>query len=622
MPKLSVVIITYNEEKNLGRCLESIRDIADDIVIVDSYSTDRTEEIARSYGARFIQHPFDGHIEQKNWAITQALYPHILSLDADEVPSPRLKESIKEVKENWKYDGYFFNRLTNYCGKWIRHTSWYPARKLRLWDSRKGKWGGINPHDRFILEKNSTRKYLKGDLLHYSYYSIEEHIEQINRFSSIVANAYFREGRKAGYFNIVFHPLWRLFRDYFIKLGFLSGFYGLVISVNSSHETFLKYSKLRNLHRISLQKSRTRICFFNSMITWGGGEKWHLDISSRMHNRKFDVILISNPRSELSKRIRKGSIPLFPVRVSNLSFLNPWKIYKIYRILKREGVQTLVMNLSSDLKVAGIAAKLAGVQNIIYRRGSALPIRNTAFNRFIYRNIVTQVIANSRETTRTILQNNEKLLPREKIRIIYNGIDLKRLDNQNGSPIYTRQDREIIIGNAGRLSEEKGQSYLIDLAVKLKEKNYPFRLLIAGTGKLRSRLAKYARANGVENEVVFLGFVDNMKAFNQSLDIFVLSSLYEGFGYVMVEAMAVEKPVVAFDIRSSSEILEDGVSGLLVKKADVDDLFEKIEYLILNPGKRAEIGKKGRKRVEEMFSIETTEESFENLLMEMNNSGV
>ena len=136
-----VIIITLNEERNIGRCLESVNDIADEIVVVDSYSTDDTEKICKLYGVKFIQHRFDGHIEQKNWAINQAKYPHILSLDADEVLSPRLKASIKAVKENWEFDGYYFNRMTNYCGKWIRHSSWYPSRKLRLWDSRKGEWG-------------------------------------------------------------------------------------------------------------------------------------------------------------------------------------------------------------------------------------------------------------------------------------------------------------------------------------------------------------------------------------------------------------------------------------------------------------------------------------------------
>ena len=124
---ISAVIITLNEERNIGRCLDSLQGVADEIVVVDSYSSDRTEEICRSHGARFIQHRFAGHIEQKNWAILQASHPYVLSLDADEALSYELTSSILEVKGNWTHDAYYFNRLTSYCGKWIRHTTWYPS---------------------------------------------------------------------------------------------------------------------------------------------------------------------------------------------------------------------------------------------------------------------------------------------------------------------------------------------------------------------------------------------------------------------------------------------------------------------------------------------------------------
>ena len=247
--KISVVVITFNEQKNIGRCLDSVNDIADEILVVDSYSEDDTEKICREKGARFIRHTFHSHIDQKNWAITQAKYPHILSLDADECLSGELKESILKVKNDWHYDGYYFNRLTNYCDKWIRHTTWYPSRKLRLWDSRKGLWGGINPHDKYILERGASKKFLHGDLLHYSYYTIGEHVKQLNSFSTIQAEAYYRKGRKTNYPGILAHTSWRFVKEYILRLGILSGHYGLVISKNSAHETFLKYSKLRDLWR-------------------------------------------------------------------------------------------------------------------------------------------------------------------------------------------------------------------------------------------------------------------------------------------------------------------------------------------------------------------------------------
>ena len=619
MPNISVVIITYNEERNIGRCLESVRGIADDIVVVDSFSTDKTGEICQQYGARFLKHAFEGHIEQKNWAIPHAKYPFILSLDADEVLSEELRNSILEVKKNWKYDGYYFNRLTNYCGKWIRHSSWYPSRKLRLWDSRKGKWGGTNPHDKFILERRSSKKFLKGNLLHFSYYSIHEHIQQINKFSDIVAISYHKEGRHASLLNIIFNPLWRLFRDYIIKLGFLDGFYGLIICVNSAHETFLKYSKLRRICKEDIRSRMNRICFFNSLISWGGGEKWHYDISTRLGASGYPVVVISGKNSELYNRLKQTPVLTRQISISNLSFLNPVKILELRKLFKREKVKTLILNLSTDLKAAGLAARLAGVENIIYRRGSAIPIRDTILNRLIFKYIVTEIIANSEETKRTILMNNPRLFDDNKIRIIYNGIDLEEHQKTKSKLLYQRTDGEIILGNAGRLSEEKGHIYLLELARVLKEKEIKFKLLIAGTGKLRYRLNKIVRSYKIEKEVKFLGFVKNIKSFNQSIDIFLLTSLWEGFGYVIVEAMAEEKPVIAFDIRSSAEIIDQGQTGFLVEKGNIEELAEKVDILAKNEKLRKTMGEKGRLKVEQIFTLNKALKKVEEFLEELPN---
>jgi glycosyltransferase involved in cell wall biosynthesis len=244
---ISAVIITLNEEKNIERCLLSAKEVADDIVVVDSFSKDRTEEICLKHNVRFIRHEFTGHIEQKNWAITQAKYPYILSLDADEVLSETLKKSILAVKENWQADGYYFNRLTNYCGKWVRHCGWYPDRKFRLWDSRKGGWKGVNPHDCYKMKPGAIIQFLKGDILHYSYYSIREHIEQVNKFTEIAAQENFKSGKKFNFFQLLFNPVWKFKRDYIFKGGFLDGYYGFVICFISAGATFLKYVKLREL---------------------------------------------------------------------------------------------------------------------------------------------------------------------------------------------------------------------------------------------------------------------------------------------------------------------------------------------------------------------------------------
>ncbi len=247
MPAISATVITFNEEKNIGRCLDSLAGVADEIVVVDSYSTDRTAEICSRYDIRFVQNEFPGHIQQKNFAVSLTSHPLVLSLDADEVLSPELRSSILHAKENWKYDGYYFQRLNNYCGEWIRHTSWYPDFKLRLWDKRKGRWGGLNPHDKVEMESGSEISRMKGHLEHYSYSSVSEHITRVNRYSDIAARAYHEKGITSGTFKVIFNPLWKLFREIVVKTGFMQGYYGIVISVILSFETFLKYVKLKQL---------------------------------------------------------------------------------------------------------------------------------------------------------------------------------------------------------------------------------------------------------------------------------------------------------------------------------------------------------------------------------------
>jgi len=245
---LSIVIITYNEEQNIDRCISSVLPIADDIVVVDSYSNDKTVEIASNLGARIVMNKFEGHIQQKNFAITHAKYPYILSLDADEQIDKALEKEILILKSNWTVDGYEMNRLNNYCGQWIKHGAWYPDIKLRLWDSRKGFWNGLNPHDKFEMHNNSAIKHLKGNIRHYSYKTIAEHKNKIEYFSSISAASYFDKGVKSSIIKMIFSPIVRFIRDYIFKLGFLDGYNGIVISILSSKEVYLKYKKLKVLN--------------------------------------------------------------------------------------------------------------------------------------------------------------------------------------------------------------------------------------------------------------------------------------------------------------------------------------------------------------------------------------
>ena len=247
--KLSVTIITLNEEKNIGRCIDSLAEVADEIVVVDSFSTDRTEQICREKNVTFIQHTFEGHIQQKNYALQQAAYDYVLSLDADEILSDTLKKSILAVKDNLEKDAYIFNRLTNYCGQWIRYCGWYPDKKLRIWNKHKGKWGGSNPHDKVIMGKPFSLQYLKGDLLHYSIYDVNQHLRQAQFFTDITAKDAYQKGKKGSLPGTIFSPWVRFMRLYFLKLGFLDGYYGFVICIISAYAKFLHCIKLREIRR-------------------------------------------------------------------------------------------------------------------------------------------------------------------------------------------------------------------------------------------------------------------------------------------------------------------------------------------------------------------------------------
>src|SRR6195952_4677562 len=196
MEKLSVVIICFNEEKNISRCIDSVKEVADEILILDSYSTDQTAAIAESKGAIVKQEVFRGFIEKKNKAVELASCDYVLSLDADEALDPQLAVSIAKIKQNYANRVYRMNRCSNYCGKFIRHGSWYPDTKIRLFDRRIARWGGTNPHDKIILPENVPVEHLKGDILHYSYHTISEHVTQNNKLSTLAAESLFAKGKR------------------------------------------------------------------------------------------------------------------------------------------------------------------------------------------------------------------------------------------------------------------------------------------------------------------------------------------------------------------------------------------------------------------------------------------
>jgi glycosyltransferase involved in cell wall biosynthesis len=249
MNKLSVVIITLNEEENIARCLNSVKEIADEIVVVDSFSTDKTKEICLQYNVIFDEHAFEGYIEQKNYAVSLCTNDFIFSIDADEAIDEKLKQAILKEKQQFSADGYLMNRLNFYGGRWLRHGSWYPDRKLRLYNKTRGQWKGQQVHELIVLDKEASIGRLKGDILHYSYLSLEGHIAQFNRFTTLSAQELFADGKKISAFGVFGKGFAAFFKGFFLKLGFLDGYYGIALCFINSFATFIKYMKLRELYK-------------------------------------------------------------------------------------------------------------------------------------------------------------------------------------------------------------------------------------------------------------------------------------------------------------------------------------------------------------------------------------
>jgi len=318
--KLSVVIITLNEEKNIGKCLDAAWQVADEVVVVDSFSTDRTRVICEERGVVFIENKFEGHIEQKNYAITQARFDYILSVDADEVLSNELISSIRKIKKNPKFEAYTINRMSFYVDRFIKHGHWFPDKKVRLFKKGVGKWGGNNPHDLFELEGNKKAPILKGVLYHYTFNSIFEHIRQANNFSEIGAGQLKDQASFYLVIKALFSPLWGFLYGYIARLGFLDGWYGLVIAVIASTETFLKYGKalaVRLERKIEgvLEEQLPSTTLIISTYNWPKALEQSLLSISRQYILPNEVIIADDGSTEETKELIDKISEGFPVPI-------------------------------------------------------------------------------------------------------------------------------------------------------------------------------------------------------------------------------------------------------------------------------------------------------------------
>jgi len=356
------------------------------------------------------------------------------------------------------------------------------------------------------------------------------------------------------------------------------------------------------------------VCFFNSTKFWGGGEKSHLEYAINFQRKNYKVFIVTSKGSVLEQRANQQKIQVASFKIGNRSFLDPIKINHLSLFFRDNRIDTVFLNSSPDLKLGGLAAKKAGVKNIIYMRGLAVPIKKNLLNKYLLTKVVTHLVPNSFDTRKNMLTNFSPSLGENKVTVIYRGINFEDWNSREEEPVNFKNGKEIILGNVGRLVEQKGQQFLIDIALKLKQKGLDFKFYIAGVGPLEEQLKKRVRQNNLENNIFFFGFCSNIKSFLKAIDIFVFPSLWEGFGNAMVEAMYEKKPVVAFNRTSNPEIVTSGSTGFLVDYPDIDSFADNIFELANNSKLCSQIGENAKISVSQRFSFDKILKDWENLL--------
>lgn len=249
VPKVTATVITFNEAANIEAALASLG-WADEIIVVDSESTDDTVAIARRFTDRVVVRPWPGYIAQKNFAAEMASHNWIFSLDADERVTPALADEVRAVmQQEPPHAGYRVPRVTFHLGRWIRSTDWYPDYQLRLYDRRRARWTGRHVHE--SVKGDGSVGRLQNDLQHYAYRDIAHHLRSMDRYTTLAARQMFEDGRRAGLFDVMIHPRLAFFRNYILRGGFRDGMPGLIVSAMNAHYVALKFAKLWELCSLS-----------------------------------------------------------------------------------------------------------------------------------------------------------------------------------------------------------------------------------------------------------------------------------------------------------------------------------------------------------------------------------
>lgn len=359
------------------------------------------------------------------------------------------------------------------------------------------------------------------------------------------------------------------------------------------------------------------IVFLNSHYSWGGGENWTLLTANGLKNRGHNIWVAGRKNSEIIIRAKNKGLKTKIINLHNtLSTINPYKIISFKNFLINNNIDVLFLNLSRDRKFGAITGSLAGVERIIYRRGVDRPLKKRFYSKWLYGNALTDIIANSKSTKESVMKNLNDILDEDKIKLIYNGVEIP----ENINPEFSLRDdynikiNDKILVNVGRLFPEKGHDLLLNGMRELNKTNQNWKLFIIGEGDERDNIEKLISKYSLRDQVYLTGFVDNVDQYLAQADLMVHSARIEGFGLVLVEAMATGLPVVAVAASNIPEVVENGKVGLLAEKENPQDLADKVNKLLKDNDLRSKYAGNTRKYVQENFSIKKMIDQYEELI--------
>ncbi len=345
------------------------------------------------------------------------------------------------------------------------------------------------------------------------------------------------------------------------------------------------------------------ILFFNTNKAWGGGEKWHFNTAVELQKKGYKCQFITYPGSKLENELIKANILFHAFKVKNLSFMNPILHRKLRKVLKGINPSTIFLNLPSDVKLCAPIASRLRVPQIIYRRGMPHPLKNTLINRYIYSK-VTHFIANSQTVANSICKNIPEL--KTKIHVIYNSSDL------HSKPEEIKKI-PFVIGNLARLVEQKGQEYLIELARELSKRQVDYKIIIAGDGPLKEKLAKKVCEYNLDQNIKLIGHIPAQELFRQ-IHFFAFPSLFEGMPNALIESYSYGIPAIAFNISSMPEVISHNIDGYLIDDFNIKEMADCIEEIIANSDKLKKLGKAAQYKVKTKFNQQIILKQIEELI--------